>query len=242
MPLEPRAFVMNLTIIIPAYNEAARIGTTLESYIQHFRGRARFLVVINGTTDRTADVVKTYARQFPDTLSYVVIPERIGKGGAVHEGFRRVSTDLVAYADADGATGPEAFDRLVKALGDADGVIGSRYLRGAVAERTFTRRVIGFCFHLAVRLFVRLPFRDTQCGYKAFRTAKIKAILPQLTVRNMAFDVELLAMLVRSGARIRELPTVWREIPGSGGWPKNLFQTGFEMFRTLLTIRRRLAH
>lgn len=233
---------MDLTIIIPAYNEAARIGATLESYLHHFRGRARLLVIINGTTDGTAAAVEAFVRRFPESLSYIVIPERIGKGGAVHEGFRRVSTEFVAYADADGATGPEAFERLVQALGDADGVIGSRYLHGAIAERTFTRRVIGFCFYLAVRLLVRLPFRDSQCGYKVFRTAKIKAILPQLTVRNMAFDVELLALLVRSGARIREMPTVWREIPGSGGWPKNLLQTGVEMFRTLLDLRRRLAH
>lgn len=233
---------MDLTIIIPAYNEAARIGATLESYLQHFRGRARFFVVINGTTDETPEVVKTFVQRFPNTLSYIVIPERIGKGGAVHEGFRRVSTELVAYADADGATGPEAMENLVKSLGNADGVIGSRYLPGAVAERTLSRRLIGFGFYLAVRLFIRLPFRDTQCGYKVFRTAKIKAVLPQLTVRNMAFDVELLALLVRSGARIREVPTVWREIPGSGGWPKNLFQTGAEMFRTLLDLRRRLAH
>lgn len=233
---------MDLTIIIPAYNEAARIGSTLESYLQYFRGRARFLVVINGTTDKTAAVVETFVQRFPDALSYIVIPERIGKGGAVHEGFRRVSTELVAYADADGATGPEALEALVKALGDADGVIGSRYMPGAVAERTVSRRLIGFCFYLAVRLFIRLPFRDTQCGYKVFRTAKIKAVLPQLVVSNMAFDVELLALLVRSGARIREVPTIWREVPGSGGWPKNILQTSMEMFRTLLNLRRRLAH
>lgn len=233
---------MDVTVIIPARNEEQRIGTTLERYLGYFGDRLRFLVVVNGTTDRTAAIVSSITKRFPSVLTQIVIPEAIGKGGAVHEGFRQVKTELVAYLDADGATEPAEFERLLTALGDADGVIASRRLPGARADRTPLRRFTGYLFHLAVRWFIGLRFQDTQCGAKIFRTAPIQRILPKLIVRNMAFDVELLGYLIHTGSHIKEVPTVWREIPGpADGWQRHLVRTGLDMARTLLSIRRRLA-
>lgn len=234
---------MEATIIIPAYNEAERIARTLQDLIQHFGQRVHFLVVVNGSTDATAAVVADLVRQHHDVLTSVVIPEKIGKGGAVHEGFRRVRSPWVGYADADGATPPEDLDRLLAGLNDADGVIGSRYVAGANVQRTVIRQLVGGAFRLAVRSLVGLPFADTQCGYKVFRTEWIRRVLPQLVVHDMAFDVELLAFLTRLGARIREVPVHWTEVPGArAGWQQHLVATGLAMFRTLWHIRRRLGH
>lgn len=232
---------MEATVIIPAYNEAARIARTLKDLIQHFGQRVHFLVVVNGSTDATAAVVAELVKQHPSVLSSVVIREKIGKGGAVHEGFRRVSSPWVGYADADGATPPEDLDRLLMGLTEADGVIGSRYVAGASVQRTPTRRFVGGAFRLAVRSIVGLPFADTQCGYKAFRTDWIRRVLPRLVVRDMTFDVELLAFLSLLGARIREVPVRWTEVPGPrAGWQQHLMATGLSMLRTLWHIRRRL--
>lgn len=233
---------MSVTLIIPAQNEAQRIGQTLDRYRRYFGSRLHLFVVINGTTDQTEAVVRSMARRAAGSLDWVAIPERIGKGGAIVEGFRRTSGPIVGFVDADGATSPEEFDRLLQALPGVDAVIASRSLPGAVVRRTPLRRLTGWLFHLAVRGLLGLPFADTQCGAKIFRRSALKPILPQLNVRNLAFDVELLALLVRTGARIREVPTVWTEIPGPpAGWQRRLVRTGWEMFRTLLSLRRRLS-
>lgn len=232
---------MDATVIIPAYNEETRIARTLADLLRHFGRSVRFLVVVNGSTDRTADVVDRLVRHHADVLSSIVIPEKVGKGGAVQAGFRRVTTPIVAYADADGATPPQDLARLLRAVAEVDVAIGSRYARGAHVRRSFLRRIAGGAFRLAVRVLLHLPFADTQCGYKAFRTGWIQRVLPQLKVSDLAFDVELLAFLQRAGARIREVPVTWQEIPGpAAGWQRQLGRTGLTMLRTLWLLRRRL--
>lgn len=230
---------MDLTVIIPAYNEEKRIGAMLDDYLQYFQGRARFLVVVNGTTDHTLDVVQGYAKRFPGMVDCHEIREGVGKGGALVEGFRRVTSEWVGYADADGATPAEDFNLLLEELADADGAIASRFLPQSRIQRTLMRRVIGWTFRLLERLIIGLPYQDTQCGYKVFRRTMIERILPALTIRNMAFDVQLLALLHRERARIREVPVRWREI-AVAGWPKNIMATSWDMFTTLFRIRRQL--
>ncbi len=231
---------MDLTVIIPARNEEQRIRATLESYLTYFQHRFRFLVVVNATTDRTGAVAEEFRQRFP-ALSWIDIKEKIGKGGAVRAGFRHATTEWVAFIDADNATKPEDFEKVIAATQGWDGAIASRGITGAVARRTIFRRFIGWCFHLVTRWLIGLPFVDTQCGYKVFRRDRVARILPQLRIRNLAFDVELLAFLLRDGARIREVPVVWEEIPGAPrAWERNIFATGLEMFRTLIELRRRL--
>lgn len=231
---------MDLTVIIPARNEEQRIRATLESYLTYFQHQFRFLVVVNGTKDGTLAVVQEYANRFL-ALSWIDIKEKIGKGGAVRAGFRHATTEWVAFIDADNATKPKDFETVLNACQGWDGAIASRGITGAVAKRTVLRRFIGWCFHLVTRWLIGLPFVDTQCGYKVFRRDRVVRILPHLRIRNMAFDVELLAFLLCDGARIREVPVVWEEIPGAPrAWERNIFATGLEMFRTLIELRRRL--
>ena len=123
-----------LSVIVPAYNEEDRIATMLGVYLpclaERFGERFELIVVINGTTDGTESVVRAFAPQFPQ-LRVLVDPSPIGKGGAVMWGFNEAKGDLIGFADADGATPPEAFLALIDDVPDAGIVIASRWIKGA---------------------------------------------------------------------------------------------------------------
>ncbi|MFA5070024.1 MAG: dolichyl-phosphate beta-glucosyltransferase [Patescibacteria group bacterium] len=232
---------MKLSLIIPAHNEESRIGQTLKEYLKFFDKDTEIIVVLNACQDRTLAVVEDIARHSPN-LIYTDIKEAIGKGGAVREGFRQASGDLIGFVDADGATSPEEFDKLIQAVADgADGAIASRYIAGARAKRTFLRNIIGLTFHFIQKALFWLPYRDTQCGAKVFRKELIKRIRPELKVKNMVFDIEILARAKKYGYKIKEVPTVWEEKESSAllGSPLKLFRNSFNMFITLIKLRFR---
>ena len=179
--------------------------------------------------------------------------EAIGKGKAVHEGFRyalnKVSgfkfqdSSLIGFVDADEATSPEEYKRLAGLIGDADGVIGSRFLKGAkVYGRSFLRNIVGYKFHLIVKILFNLPYKDTQCGVKIFKADALKKILPELKVSNMAFDVEMLAIALKYKLKIKEIPTIWNGQPESGalGSPISFIKNGWKMFWTLVELKMRI--
>lgn len=211
----------SLLLIIPAYNEEDRIGPVLRDYVQHFRehypGRFRILVVLNGCTDNTLEVVQQAAAQFPE-IQYLDFPGRIGKGGALIEGLKRgPDVDYIGYVDADGATAPAAFLELVRHLDKADCVIGSRWLPGSVLHvpQSSRRRFYSRAFHLLVELLFRMGIRDTQCGAKVMRREAVERIHSALTIADMTFDINLLYSLKRAGFRILEVPTEWTDKLGS---------------------------
>lgn len=211
----------SLTILMPAYNEEARIGRTLEAYLDHFR-RERFpgievLVIANGCRDNTVPVVREFMARFPH-LKCIVEPRAVGKGGAIMRGFRQASGDVIGYVDADNSTLPGAFEKLVDALDDtAEVAIGSRWLPGAVVspKQPLKRRIVSRVFNILVRLFFGVQVTDTQCGAKVFRKVAVKSILPSLGITRWAFDVDILFQCRRHGFRIKEVPTVWSDSAGS---------------------------
>jgi glycosyltransferase involved in cell wall biosynthesis len=211
----------SLLILIPAYNEEARIEPVLREYAQFFQqnysGKFRIFVVLNGCTDDTLGVVKRVAAEFPEVRP-LEFRRAIGKGGALIEGLRLASLgDLIGYTDADGATPPRAFLALVKKIGTADCVIGSRWLPGAIIHQlqTGNRRFASRVFHFIVQLLFWLNIRDTQCGAKVMKREVVEKIHSNLLIADMAFDINLLVAIKRAGFRILEIPTEWTDQAGS---------------------------
>ena len=211
----------SILLLIPAYNEESRIGPVLETYALYFRehhpNNFHLVVVLNGCTDDTLGVVERASGQHPE-ISHVNIPEPIGKGGALIEGLKLApKADLIGYVDADGATPPAAFDDLVTECADVDCVIGSRWMAGSVLrqEQTFRRQFVSRVFHAIVQAFFWMNIRDTQCGAKVMHREAVEAIHGQLTVADMAFDINLLYAFKRSGYTVREVPTEWTDQVGS---------------------------
>ncbi|MBI2927785.1 MAG: glycosyltransferase [Verrucomicrobia bacterium] len=211
----------SLLLLIPAYNEAQRIGPVLRAYAQHFRqhypGKFNVVVVLNGCVDDTLAVVQQAEAEFPE-IGHREFPEPIGKGGALIEGLALAArADLVGFVDADGATAPAAFLDLVQQCDRADCVIGSRWVPGAVLRQTqpLARRFFSRLFHLFVQVLFGMNIRDTQCGAKVMRSAAIQQIHPALRIADLAFDINLLYSLLRAGFTIREAPTEWTDQAGS---------------------------
>ncbi len=232
---------MQLSIIIPAYNEAQYLATKLDQYLPACPPDTEFLVVPNGCTDDTAAIAQTYAKRFPNVRVHV-IAEPVGKAMAVRAGWERARGEWVAFLDADESTSATEFLRIFNARRDADGVIASRWAPGArVENRSALRKLASYVFAAAVKLLFWMPYRDTQCGAKVFRRALIQRVLPHIRVRNIAFDVELLLLCRRAGATIVEYPTHWVDRSDSViiGSPLKLLRSSLVMLGTLLTLRLR---
>jgi glycosyltransferase involved in cell wall biosynthesis len=208
-----------LSLIVPAYNEEKRIGAMLEAYLpyfaSHYPDRLEVWVIVNGTTDRTAEKVSEFQPCYP-FLKIHVEPLPVGKGGAIVEGFSRATGEIVGFVDADGATPPETFDDLVRNLGGAGVLLASRWLpESRITPQPLARRVASRIFNRLVRLLFDLPITDTQCGAKVLRREVVRAILPNLGTTRWAFDVDLLFQARRAGYEIREIPTLWNDKAGS---------------------------
>jgi glycosyltransferase involved in cell wall biosynthesis len=233
--IEPR-----LLLLIPAYNEEHRIEPVLRDYAryfqEHYRGKFQLVVVLNGCQDNTRAVVQRVAAEYP-AISFREFREPIGKGGALIEGLKLAPlADLIGYVDADGATPARAFHELVKRSGEADGVIASRWLPGAVlhVEQSGKRQFASRVFHAIVELFFQMHLKDTQCGAKVMRRQAVEKIHSALRIADMAFDINLLYSLKHAGFRILEVPTEWTDKIGS---KVTLFRTSLVMFLSVLRIR-----
>ena len=239
----------SVLLLIPAYNEEERIGPVLRDYAEYFRknydGEFRTVVVLNGCRDNTLGVVEEVAVEYPE-IEPLNFPDPIGKGGALIDGLKKAAEAkavLTGYVDADGATPPSAFHELVKqcAVGEADCLIGSRWLPGAVLHQSQTRlrRIFSRGFHTIVGALFWMGIRDTQCPAKVVRREALEKILESLRIADLAFDVNLLFSLKRAGFTVKEVPIEWTDKLGSKV-TANLWRTSLVMF--LSVLRLRLVH
>jgi glycosyltransferase involved in cell wall biosynthesis len=231
----------SLLILIPAHNEERRIEPVLRDYARFFqknyRGKFQIVVVLNGCTDNTLAVVQRVAAEFPAAISHLEFKEPIGKGGALIEGLKLAPlADLIGYTDADGATPPHAFFELLKHVGEADCVIGSRWLPGAVIHQSQAshRQFASRAFHFIVQCLFWLNIHDTQCGAKMMKREAVEKIHSNLRIADMAFDINLLVALKRAGYRIREVPTEWTDQAGS---KVTLFRSSLTMLLSVVRVR-----
>jgi glycosyltransferase involved in cell wall biosynthesis len=232
----------SLLLLVPAYNEEERIEPLLHDYAKYFRenyaGKFQMVIVLNGCVDDTIGVVRRVSQQYPE-ISALEFPAPIGKGGALIEGLKLAPLgDLIGYVDADGATAPRAFHDLLKIILDqnADCVIGSRWIPGAVLHQMQTRKrqFASRMFHRIVELFFQMHIRDTQCGAKVMRRAAVEKIHNSLRIADMAFDINLLYVMKREGFRVLEVPTEWTDKVGS---KVTLGRTSLIMFLSVVRLR-----
>ena len=230
----------SLLILIPAYNEERRIEPVLRDYAsyfeEHYPGKCKIVVVLNGCRDNTRGVVGKVAADH-SSVEFLEFADPIGKGGALIEGLKLAPlADLIGYVDADGATPPRAFHDLVKRAGEADCVIGSRWLPGAVlhVEQSGKRQFASRVFHLIVETLFGMHIRDTQCGAKVIHRQAVEKIHSFLRIADMAFDINLLYSLKRAGFRILEVPTEWTDRIGS---KVALLRTSTSMFLSVVRVR-----
>lgn len=232
----------SLLILIPAYNEEARIEPVLREYARFFTenysGKFQIVVVLNGCTDNTLGVVQKVAVEFP-TVRALEFKQPIGKGGALIEGLKLASqNDLIGYVDADGATPPHSLFDLTKYVAQADCVIGSRWLPKSVLhqEQTTLRKFFSRCFHFIVEVLFLMRIRDTQCPCKLMRREAVEKIHSALRIADLAFDVNLLVSIKRAGFKILEVPIEWTDKVGSKV-TSSLFRSSLTMFLSVVRIR-----
>jgi dolichyl-phosphate beta-glucosyltransferase len=210
---------IDTTLVIPAYNEEHRLGRTLDLYWHAMRTRGlpfEIIVVANGCQDATAMLARAMRQQMPE-IHVVEISQAIGKGKAVLSGFQRASGNKVIFADADAATSANSLIALLDALDEYDVAIGSRRLpqSAILTPQPLSRRLLGSLFAATVRILFPLPFADTQCGAKAFRRDVARHLTSTVEESGWVFDVDLLLNAHAYGARIKEVPVVWRDVAGS---------------------------
>lgn len=233
-----------LTIVIPAYNEASRVGGTLDATLGWLDARrldAQVIVVDDGSRDGTVAEVLRRARVDPRVQVIELRPNR-GKGAAVREGVLRADGARVLFMDADLATPLDAYDALAAALdAGADVAIGSRALPDSdlVVRQHPAREAMGRGFNFIVRGVTGLPFRDTQCGFKLFTRDAAQTLFRAARVERFAFDVELL-MLAQGRFRVVEVPVQWRHVEQSTVSPiRDGARTAFDLLRLRVDVATR---
>ena len=231
------------SVIIPAYNEAARLPRYLKDVLAYFEARDEayeVIVVDDGSEDGTADRVREVAAGRPGVIVHALDRNR-GKGHAVRAGMARAVGELRLMADADGATPIAEVARLEAAVtAGADLAVGSRVLEdpAVIREVRAHRKLSGHVFNFLLRRLGAAPVLDTQCGFKLFRGAVAAALFPQLTTDGFGFDVELLMLAKRRGFRVAEVAVNWADQPGS---KVRVLREGPRMLYEVLAARRRLA-
>lgn len=204
----------SISVVIPAYNESARIGSTLDRVLAFVRQQgwnAEVIVVNDGSQDRTAEIVQSFA-QGSEPVRLLQNPGNRGKGYSVRNGVLHANGDFILFSDADLSSpieeAPKLFDTLDRG---ADIAIGSRWVRSELQTRrqSVARQVLGRVFNGVLRVLLQLDFKDTQCGFKAFRREAVRAVFPLQQIEGWGFDPEILFLAKRMGLQIEEVPVVW---------------------------------
>lgn len=234
---------VSLSIVVPAYNEAVRLGTTLPKildYLSRNVPESELIVVDDGSTDNTAaaakEILSASERVRTSVLSY---QSNLGKGRAVRLGLLASRGNVALFSDADLSTPITETPKLIEPIlrGECDLAFGSRALDRSLigVHQPWRREQGGRVFNLIVRLATGLPFWDTQCGFKAFRMSVCRPIIESATVDRFGFDVEFLYIAHRAGLRLKEIPVRWDHYEGS---KVSVLNDSFKMLSEVALIRQ----
>ena len=214
---EPGCGDLQLSVVVPAYNEESRLGATLEQILAHLDRQGltfELLAVDDGSTDRTPELVKAIAAR--DARVRLIREPHRGKGAAVRSGALAAVGRVVLFCDADLSHPVEDLTRLPVLLDGAQIAIASR--QGAGARRIgepFHRHLMGRVFNFIVRTVAVPGIQDTQCGLKCFTRAAARDLFSRQSVDGFGFDVEILFLARKLGYRVVEVPITWRHVPAS---------------------------
>jgi dolichyl-phosphate beta-glucosyltransferase len=248
----------SLTIVLPAYNEEARIGSALDELFGYLRRRGsdaregrpgsaelpasvHVLVVDDGSTDGTADLVRSRRETADGELELLTVPHG-GKGAAVRAGMLHAQGEYLVFADADMATPPDELPLLTEALETSDAAYGSRIQPDGSdmrASQPGWRRLLGKAFHALASIWVVGPVQDTQCGFKGFRREVARDVFARQKVTSIVFDVELIYLVRRRGYSHRIVPIRWADRRGSRMHPgvALALRVAWDLFRIPLLHR-----
>jgi len=230
---------LTYSFIVPAYNESSRIRPTLDEILRYTAEQnwdAEIVVVDDGSRDDTAEVIREYSRAH-SKIRLIQNPGNRGKGFSVRNGMLNARGDICLFTDADLSSPISEAQKLFAAIGGgADVVIGSRWLRAELQteRQPLYRQLFGRIFNLLLRLFLGLHFKDTQCGFKAFRLEAAQRVFPLQKIERWGFDPELLYIARRMGFKVAEVPVLWAHSEGTRLHP---FRDGMRMFVDVLHIR-----
>lgn len=237
--------IQTLTIIIPAFNESKRILRTLDeidSYIQKrkLQDLVSVIVINDGSLDDTELIIQNWISNTAKNKNLFQVSgyaQNQGKGYAVNQGISKATGDLILYIDADGAAPIEELEKLLSVLKNGfDVVIGSRVIRmdNSKVKMSFLRRFTGRVFHTILSLLKLAEFKDTQCGFKLFKSSAAKKLAQYQQCFGFSFDIEYLFLLKNMDYKIKEVPINWCHVPGS---KVNLLRDSIKMLIEVLKIR-----
>jgi glycosyltransferase involved in cell wall biosynthesis len=232
---------VDLEILVPALNEEHRIGATLEALMHYLMERqidAIITVIDNGSSDRTVDIVGSFAGS-PIPINVIGCARR-GKGAAVRKAVLQSAARWVGFCDADLSTPVETLDAVLDLLREGhEVVVASRRCPGAVyAVKQSMGRRLGSCGFRRLTAAYAPTVSDTQCGFKFFARDTARDIFDRALIDGFAFDIEVLGLAHGSGKAIAEVPVVWRDAPGSSFRP---WKDGRRVARDVLELRKRFA-
>jgi len=227
------------SIVLPAYNESERIAASLEKIFAHIARsgwKAEVIVVDDGSSDGTAQIVTRYAAQYPN-LRLFQNPGNHGKGYSVRNGMLHARGDILLFSDADLSSPIGEADKLFAVIaGGADIAMGSRWLKSEmqIRRQPLYRQILGRIFNLALRVLLGLNFKDTQCGFKAFARRAAHTVFPLQQIERWGFDPELLYLARKHHLTVAEVPVAWSHREGTRIHP---IRDGLHMFVDVLRVR-----
>ena len=227
---------MRFSLIIPACNEEKRIEKTLNDILNEFKGDDfEVIVICNNCKDNTYEIV----RKFKDPIKPLNFPERIGKGGAILEGFKVAKGDFIGFMDADGSYNPSLIKEMIDEMNkdNSDCVIVSRKNKiVSSGYETITRNIASIGWNLMIRHLLGLEFYDTQAGLKMFRKSMLDSIDKEFICKNFSFDIELLWKIKKGGFKIKEISAKSKSINETSIGMRDVLEMSFSLFKFWLTI------